>query len=279
MDPITGAALITGGLQAGSSIFGGLLGSAGQSATNAQQMAMFQQQQQTNWSMLQEQERFAMDMSSTAYQRQMKDMRLAGLNPILAANLGGASSMGVSGLSASPPTLGNPGAALQHGITSAGQAAATAAGVKATLTMAGKDKSQTDLNEASEELTKKQGVRTDQETATSRSAERLNDAATVNKVVEGALATANANSANAQARVNTRIAEDTERFGDSQWSKAIGGVLRILQTTKSNLPNSAVDAARSAVTPSAGSDMWGTSPRIQERILQRRAVGAGVNNP
>lgn len=49
-------------------------------------------QNSLNWELLKEQNRFNEYMSNTAYQRAMKDMEKAGINPMLVANLGGASS-------------------------------------------------------------------------------------------------------------------------------------------------------------------------------------------
>ena len=66
MDPVIGAALIGG--------VGGLLKQRADKAASARQMAF--------------QER----MSNTAHQRQMRDLKKAGINPMLSAKLGGASS-------------------------------------------------------------------------------------------------------------------------------------------------------------------------------------------
>jgi hypothetical protein len=65
------------------------------------------------------QQQYQTAMSNTAYQRQMTDMRLAGLNPILAANSGGASvpsggaASGASG-SGSSASVGTPNMALHN---------------------------------------------------------------------------------------------------------------------------------------------------------------------
>jgi hypothetical protein len=81
-----------------------------------------------------EQMGFQERMSNTAFQRSMQDMRQAGLNPILAANLGGASS----------PSGANAGSmqnVLGAGVSSAMQMRAMMADLRNT-------QSQTELNRA-----------------------------------------------------------------------------------------------------------------------------------
>lgn len=72
------------GKVAGPLISGGLSFLGGERRNNAQEAMS---QRQMDWS-----ER----MSNTAYQRSMSDMRTAGLNPILAGKLGGASTPGIT---------------------------------------------------------------------------------------------------------------------------------------------------------------------------------------
>lgn len=105
MDPITGGAMIGTAGQ----IFGAITAND-QNAENARQMMQFQER-----------------MSSTAHQREVEDLKAAGLNPILSANKSGASTPGgaqasvsnaLEGLGTSAREIGN--LALQREATKAG---------------------------------------------------------------------------------------------------------------------------------------------------------------
>lgn len=114
---------LVGGL--GGGLISGLFGSSGQSSAN-----------RTNIQLGREQMAFQERMSNTAYQRAVKDMQEAGLNPMLAYSQGGASAP-----VGSMPRVENTASA---GMSSAAQGA----GIASALTQLLKTKADTDLVKA-----------------------------------------------------------------------------------------------------------------------------------
>lgn len=90
MDPILGGALIGGA----ASLIGGFLNRDAAASSSSQNQASAREQMT-----------FQKEMSDTSYQRSMKDMKLAGLNPMLAYQQGGASSPGGASAAAVTPDM------------------------------------------------------------------------------------------------------------------------------------------------------------------------------
>lgn len=102
IDPGTG--MLIGGLVAGGgAIGGGLLGAQGAQAANA-----------TSWRIASENRDWMERMSNTAHQREVSDLRAAGLNPILSAGGGGAGTP-----SPASPVMQNRLAPLGEGVAAA----------------------------------------------------------------------------------------------------------------------------------------------------------------
>lgn len=218
-------------LGAGASVVGGVLGMLGQGSANSANANQAQQANQQSFYNMMEQQRFQERMSNTAYQRSMADMKAAGLNPILAYQQGGASSPAGGLASAQAATMANALDPLAEGISSAASKAKEAEGINLVKEQSKNTLSQTELNKASEALTKQLDSKAAQDTATSAAqmraaiaTEQNTSADTVNKTIQAGILSNDAVTAYQRSRIAKAEADQSEKYGPGTWGN-LGGTI------------------------------------------------------
>ena len=283
--PIIGA-----GISAIGSLAGGLMSSSGASAQNSASQQFALQNMRENNTFNAEQARINREwqenMSNTAYQRAMADMRAAGLNPILAYQQGGAGTPGGaqgSAQGASGAQFENTMEKLGHGVTSASKGAERALELQQVQAQTASTTTQAGLNKANETLSNANTLKAQQDTATSAAAAAKANAETANIIASAenpaamrALMAAQSNSANAAAGLSSEQAKQLKEYGPHWTGQAAGSIERFLNRFKG-----ATGVSKMSDAPTMPLSKWfpSDSPKIQQRIHNRRGVTVQASPP
>lgn len=175
-DPITQGALVGGALSGGASLLGGMMTNSSNAKRAAEAMEFEARQSKQNLV----QQAF---MSNTAHQREVTDLRAAGLNPILSATGGPGAPVGggSSGKGIAIPAVDS----LGNATSSAQAGARNTAELRNIETTNRAIKMKTGLDEAQLWLAKDQAKKTQQETATEKALTSIYESRAKGEAVEG----------------------------------------------------------------------------------------------
>lgn len=236
-------ALIAAGIGAAGNLAGGLISSGGAASQNSASQAYALQNMRENNQFNAEQARinreFQERMSNSAYQRAMADMRLAGLNPILAYQQGGAGTPGGAQGTATQATgaqFNNAMEGVGHGVTSAAKGASRNLELQNLQAQTANTVTQSGLNNANKNLSDANTIKANQDTATSAANAAKANAETANIIASSdnpaALRRqmdANANASNAAAGFSAAQTKQLEQFGPGRIGQESSGLIKIIK--------------------------------------------------
>ncbi|AXH76088.1 MAG: DNA pilot protein [Microviridae sp.] len=277
-------AIIAAGVSSLGSLAGGLISSGGQQAQNSASQQFALQNMRENNQFSAEQARINRDfqerMSNSAYQRAMQDMRLAGLNPILAYQQGGAGTPGGAqgtASSAQGAQFNNAMEGVGHGVTSAAKGAGRMLELQQVQAQTANTMSQSQLNKANENLSNANTAKSNQDTATSAAQAAKASAETANIIASAEnpaamrrLMSAQEAQAHAAAGLSSEQAGQLKQYGPHWSGQVMGTADRVYKRIAPALESAVEDHKKTWDEGMKRSErlLWGT-PEQREEGWQR----------